>query len=153
MKKIITMMAIVLILLVFPVSVLAEASDMQDIYVVCYDDGSTLTIEVTDCMMRGAVIPKTGQKTYTYRNSEGTAQWKAVLTGNFTCTGSSATCTASSCDVTIFNTNWRVVSKTTTRDGNVARANLTMELRYLGVTTNSKSISMKLTCDGQGNLS
>lgn len=153
MKKIITMMTIVLILLVFPVHVLAESHDTQGTRVVCYDDGSTLTIEVTNCIMRGAVTPQTGQKTYTYRNSEGTAQWKAVLTGTFTCTGSSATCTASSCDVTIFNANWRVASKTTAKNGNIARASLTMELRYLGVTTNSKSISMKLTCDGQGNFS
>ena len=92
-------------------------------------------------------------KTYTYRNSNGEEEWRAVLSGLFTYNGTSATCTSSYCDVTITDTAWSVNSKTVGKSGASATAELTMCKKLLGfITTSEKSLSMTLTCSPNGDF-
>ena len=144
-------LVILLISIILPINVFATtSSDSEEI--IYFDDGSYITIEISSIDTR-ATSTKTGNKVYTYRNSDGTQQWKATLTGTFTYTGSSSTCTSSSCNVSISDSDWYTISKSASKSGNSATASLTMGLKYLGVTVDRVSISLKLTCDQNGNLS
>ena len=120
--------------------------------IINFSDGSYITIETASLDMR-ATSTKTGKRIYTYRNSDGDEQWKAVLTGTYTYTGSTSSCISSTCDVTITNTNWYIIFKTTGKSGNTATANLTMGRKLLGIKVDEELLNMKLTCDANGNLS
>lgn len=143
---------VLLVLAVLPLSSFAMAEVGSAEEIIYLDNGSYITIELVQMESRASGT-KTASKTYTYRNSSGAEQWKAVLRGTFSYTGSSAICTAASCDVTITDTSWYVVSKTATKSGSSATSELTMGEKFLGITIGRESISMKLTCDVNGNLS
>lgn len=153
MKQGIKIIAMLLLLsLLVPANILtAEAAVSSEENVIYYEDGSYITIELIEYETR-ALNMTTGSKSYTYQNSSGAVQWKAVLTGTFSYNGSSATCTVSACDVTITNKDWYVISKTASKSGNVARCNVTMGEKYLGNKIDERAISIKLTCDAKGNL-
>lgn len=117
-----------------------------------FSDGSYTITEIH----RGSVRSSrsvTGSKVNTHYDSDGTAKWKAVLTGSFTYTGSSAKCTSSSANVTIYDSAWFTVSKSASKSGNTASAQITMGRKVSGVTVAKVSSDMTLSCDGNGNLS
>lgn len=150
-KRFFVCLLVLLLAIVFPVNVIAAPN--QDTHEVIYfEDGSYITITLTETGSRASGT-KTGSKTYNYADENGNVAWKAVLTGTFTYTGSSATCTASSCNVTISNSAWYVVSKTATKSGNKALSDLTMGRKLLGITISKKSVSMQLACSANGTLS
>ena len=148
MKKTISYLLTILLI----VSCMNFAASAEETELIAFEDGSYFTVSIKEIGTRASGT-KTATKTYTYNSSSGTAVWKAVLTGTFTYTGSSALCTASSCDVTIYDNVWYVVSKTATKSANTATANVTMGEKLLGVTVNKKSATINLTCDANGNLS
>lgn len=117
-----------------------------------FEDGSSLHISIYESSTRASGT-KTGYAEYLYSGSDGAAEWKAVLFGNFTYTGSTSTCTASSCNVTIYDNSWYTVSKTVGKSGNTATATVTMGLKVLGVTVSKPTYNLTLTCDKDGNLS
>ena len=141
-----------LLVLVLPNSVQATAVKEQSEDVIYFDDGSYITVEISMIETR-ANSTKSGKKTYVYNSSGGDELWRAVLSGTFTYTGTTATCTASSGSVTITNDAWYTVSKTASKSGASAVLDLTMGRKILGITIEKKSIDMKLTCDKNGNLS
>ena len=142
---------LVLTIAIFVFPMYANAAEKEN-NVVYFDDGSYMTAEVITNRMRasGSV---TGNKIKTYYDSEGNTKWKAVLTGSFTYTGSSATCTSASIDVTIYDSNWYVVSKSASKSGNTASASVTMGKKVAGVTVSKVSVNLTLSCDANGNLS
>ncbi|MDY4581909.1 MAG: hypothetical protein SPD81_03535 [Candidatus Faecousia sp.] len=142
---------LVLTIAIFVFPMYANAAEKEN-NVVYFDDGSYMTAEVITNRMRasGSV---TGNKIKTYYDSEGNTKWKAVLTGSFTYTGSSATCTSASIDVTIYDSNWYVVSKSASKSGNTASASVTMGKKVAGVTVSKVSANLTLSCDANGNLS
>lgn len=153
MKK--SLKAILLALLIvamLPVSVFAATETSETESVIYLDNGSYITIELS-CMESRASGTKTGSKTYRYYGNDGAEEWRAVLYGTFTYTGTTATCTASSCSVTITDTDWYVVSKATSKSGASALGELTMGRKWLGITVDKETLSMKITCDANGNLS
>lgn len=146
-KRLFRCVALIMLFLMLAPSVFATEHDT-----VYFEDGSSLemTIQAVESRVTGT---KSGTKTYTYKNSDGVVQWKAVLSGTFTYTGSSATCTASSCNVTIYENDWYVVSKITEKSGASALCELTMGYRVFGITTKKVPVSMALSCDADGKLS
>lgn len=152
MKRFIKLLVLVVLLgLVIPNKALAESVSPYEQDIICFEDGSYITVELVQFETR-ALNMTTGSKNYVYRNSNGVEQWRVVLTGTFSYNGSSANCTVSACDVTITDSDWYVISKTATKSGNVARANVTMGEKYLGNKIDERAISIKLTCDARGNL-
>lgn len=127
----------------------AFATDVDAIY---FDDGSYIVISISEVQGRAAGTV-TGNKTYTYHDSDGATAWKAVLRGTFSYTGSSASCTASNCNITIYDSAWYTISKSATKSGNTATASATMGRKVLGVTVNQVPITINLSCDANGNLS
>lgn len=133
------------------VSIAVEpTSDKREIIIL--EDGSYIEIVTTENFTRSSGS-KTGNKSYTYWDNDGNAMWKAVLTASFTYTGSSSTCTNASCSVTIYDSSWYQVSKSTSYSGNTATTQLTMGHKVLGVTVSKPSYTITLSCDANGNLS
>ena len=143
--------ALVLVLLagVLPFGAFATAPRDNTI---TYDDGSYLVISV-DVSPARAGNTVTGNKTYTYYDSDNNMEWRAKLTASYVFTGGSYTCTSANCNVTIYADQWYVISNTTNYAGNRATANLTMGKRLLGVTTAKPQYTINLYCDVNGNLS
>ena len=153
MKRLLSIaLLITLLITLLPTNTYAAANSEIDTSIIYLDDGSYITVELTWADTR-ATNTKTATKTYTNKNSSGEEQWRAVLRGTFTYTGTTVACTAASCDVTITNTNWYIVSKSATKSGNAAVGELTMGRKFLGITVDKVPVSMRITCDANGNLS
>lgn len=135
-----------------PFGTLAAEEASESVSYVYYEDGSYLKVTITEAMSRASGT-KTGSKKYEHLDSSGNLCWTATLRGTFTYTGTSATCTASSCDVSISNSSYNVVSKTVGKSGGSATATLTMGKKFLGITISEDTYNLKLTCDKDGNLS
>lgn len=147
-----TICVLLLCTILVPQNVLAATSATETEACIYFEDGSYISIEISAIETRSSTI-KRGNKTYIYKNSDGVEQWRAVLYGTFTYTGTSSTCTASSCSVTTSNSNWYEVSKTIGKSGSSATAELVMGRKLLGITVDKETVNMILTCDANGNLS
>lgn len=149
MKRILSFVLAVMFVCMFPIQGNAVENKME---LICFEDGSYMTVEVIRNGMRssGSI---TGSKVYTHHDGDGTANWKVTLTGSFTYTGSSASCTSSSVDVTIYNSAWYAISKSASKSGNTASASVTMGEKRGGVTVTKVPVSLSLSCDKNGNLS
>lgn len=153
MKKTISvLLAVLMLAAMFPVRALATEETSEHISYIYYEDGNWLEIIITESLSRASGT-KTGTKTFNYKDSNGNLCWTATLRGTFTYTGTSATCTASSCNVTISDSAFYVVSKTVGKSGGSATATLTMGKKFLGITISEDTYNLKLTCDKDGNLS
>lgn len=131
----------------------SEQAQGRTVQIIQYEDGSSLLIITDSSQLGRSSNTKTGTRVYIRNDTSGTAQWKATLTATFTYNGTTSTCTNASCAVTIYNSSWYVVSKSTTRSGNTATAHLTMGYRVLGITAFTQSYTISLSCDANGNLS
>lgn len=140
----------ILSLLTVP-SAFAQESEANVEQIVRYDDGSCLVISIESVPTRASKITKS--KVYTYRDENGNTDWKITLTGSFTYDGTSATCTSSNCTVTIYDTGWYVISKSSSKSGNTAYGTATLGLKVLGVTIRQETYNLTLTCDKNGNVS
>lgn len=118
-----------------------------------YSDGSSLEVHTESNTVPGTRNSLTGERTYLKKDSSGALEWKATLTATFTYNGSTSTCTSASCSVPIYKSNWYVVSCTTARSGNTATTNLTMGYKVNGSTLYTRSYTITLSCDANGNLS
>lgn len=150
MKRIfVGILVLVLVLSMIPVRAVAEEKQVETVY---FEDGSYMTVELIAKSSRvsGSV---SGSKTTTYNNSSGTALWKVTLTGNFSYTGSSATCTSTAIDVTILDSSWYTVYKTSGRSGNKATGSATVGKSVGGTSVTKVPVSLTITCDANGNLS
>lgn len=148
MKRMICyILMIVLLVGVMPIG--ASASEIKTIY---FEDGCYAIIELSTNETR-ASGSKSGSKTYNYYDSSDVKLWKAVLTGSFTYTGSSASCTAADLDITIYNSAWSTQYGYASKDWNKAVGSGMMLKKTLGVTVLRESVSLTLTCDSNGNLS
>lgn len=142
-------LSLLLIIGMLPYHANAAGNNIETIY---FQDGSYLVTEIITNGSR-ASGNVTGSKPSAYYDSEGVIQWRVTLTGSFTYNGSSATCTSSSANVTIYDSTWYTISKTTGKSGNTATASVTMGKKAVGVTVAKVPISMTLECDADGNLS
>lgn len=153
MKRLITFLLIAtFIVSVFPMQIAYASQDYEILDVIEYEDGSYLEISIQSLQTRASgSLTKT--KNYTYHNGDGASAWKISLTGSFTYTGTSATCTASSCNVTIYDSKWSIVSKSASKSGNTAYGTATLSRNLLGVSIDKKTCNLTLTCDKNGNVS
>lgn len=120
--------------------------------IVFFEDGCYIKVEIIESIAR-ASGSKTAKKQYTYYDDDNVSQWKVVLNGTFTYTGSSSTCTSSSVDVTIYNSDWYTISKSASKSNNKAVGSAKMGNRPDGVTIKTVPVNLTLSCDADGNLS
>lgn len=150
MKRFFTLFLVISLVFSFPLFASATQNTNEDI--IYLDDGSYIIVTITSMDTR-ATGSKTDSKSYNFYSSNDELEWKAVLSGTFTYNGTSATCTSSSCNVTIYDTSWYEVSKSATKSGNTASATVTMGRKVLGITVSKKDYSLSLSCDKNGILS
>ena len=98
---------------------------------------------------RGNVV---GEKEYVFRNSENEILWKITLTGIFSYTGYSATCTSASAVSTVYSGNWSESANNTYPSGNQAVANVTMVRKFLFIVMQTEIANLVITCDKDGNI-
>lgn len=127
----------------------AETAESEN--VVYYEDGSYLVITTTETGSRASV--KTAYRDYKYYDTYGDLEWMAKLDATFRYNGSIVSCTAANLEITIYNTNWYVVSQDDYSDGDTAVGEFTMGNRTLGVTVLEVDHTITITCDANGNLS
>lgn len=148
MKRVVsTALTVILIFCILPLSVFATENE-----IIYLDDGSYIIVEMI-CYNTRASGSISGAKQYTHYSNGGESNWKAVLNGSFTYTGSGATCTSSSMDVTIYDSSWYTISKNAGKSGNKAIGSATIGEKALGVTVTRVPVSLTLSCDANGNLS
>ena len=152
MKRIISVaLTMALFIVVFAVGV--NANEVYNSETKVYlEDGSYIVIRIQEDNSR-LTGTKSGSKTYEYYASNGGLQWSATLFGNFTYTGATSACSASNISVTVYNTEWQLVSKGSGRNANIASGDVTMARVVLSVTISKITRNMTLTCDANGNLS
>ncbi len=156
MKKFISI-ALSLFLIVLALSISCSAVSYDEEYsnyeTIYFSDGSYLIVTLTDITNSRATNTKSGSKTINYYDDNGNKLWSATLNATFTYTGSSATCTSSSINKTIYNDNWKFTSATASKSGNKATGNITAKKYFLGIAIKTVNDSITLTCSATGTLS
>lgn len=142
---------VMLVILLSGMSVDTHASQ-TDVEILYFADGSYATIEIITVESRasGSI---TASKPYTYYNSDGVMQWKAVLKGTFTYTGTSATCTSATMDTTIYDSSWYTISRSASKSGNMATGTASIGERISNITINRVPVSLTLSCSNNGSVS
>ena len=148
MKKIITLLTIVssILFLSLPVSALDQKKE-----IIKLDNGYYLeTIKETS--MARAANQKTARKTANYKNAQGAIMFSVTVTGTFTYTGSSSTCTKSVAEASSKNTNWKISSKSASKSGNKATAKAIAKRYVDGVAVETQNCTVTLICSSNGSL-
>lgn len=138
----------------YSLPVYADSSENDMKYSIEYfDDGSYMITTISEDVNNSRATVKSGSKTTTYKNSSGETQWTYKITGTFSYTGSSSSCTSVSDSYTISNDNWHMSSHSCSKSGNTAYGTVTMKYKVLGVTFDTISKDLSLTCSATGTLS
>lgn len=148
--RIITVILIFAILVPIPSMAVAENSLNEDI--IYFNDGSYITIQTTIIDARSPET-RNASRTYVYHNLWGNEDWRVTLNATFTYDGSTAKCTIANITVDITNSSWYTVSRSASRDGNTGSCTVVMGYKVLGITTDTKTVNLTLTCDKDGNIS
>ena len=99
-------------------------------------------------------VTKSGKKTKSVYDEDNELLFTLTVNGTFTVvTGSSATCTASSYSYSVSASSWSFKTGSATKSANKATANGTFVKKFLGITTETKTASVTLTCSTSGTLS
>lgn len=134
-----------------PFATYADTIDEVEVDRIVYEDGSYLVVTMDSQRTRN--YTKSENKYYTYYDSNNVALWQIVLTGIFTYNYSSATCDHAQVSVSVYDSDWYVVNRSSYTSENKAIANVTMGHRYLGVTVTTSSHRVTLTCAPDGTMS
>jgi ABC-type Na+ efflux pump permease subunit len=150
MKKIITILTILssILFLSFPVSALEQKKEIIQL-----DNGYYLETIIEETPTTRASNQKTAKKTGNYKNAQGTTMFSVTVTGTFTYTGSSSTCTKSVASATSKNANWKISSKSASKSGNKATAKATAKRYVDGTAVETQNCTVTLTCSSNGSLS
>lgn len=99
-------------------------------------------------------VTKSGKKTQTVQDSDGDILFTLTVNGTFSVImGNSCSCTASSYSYTTPGSGWSLKTGSATKSANKAYANATFVKKILGITTQTKTSSVTLTCSINGVLS
>ena len=153
MKKI-TSLLICALLILSSISnyAFADSPVVKESTTIFLEDGNYFVVRLQEdaSFIRSNSI--SGSKTYTYYD-HGSAVWAVTLSADFIFDGSSATCTSSSCSVSIYSSFWYTVSSGSSTGGNTAIGTASVAHRLLGVTVQTIPVSITLSCDANGTLS
>ena len=131
-----------------PVSALEQKREIIQL-----DNGYYLETIIEETPTTRASNQKTAKKTGNYKNAQGTTMFSVTVTGTFTYTGSSSTCTKSVAEASSKNANWKISSKSASKSGNKATAKATAKRYVDGTAVETRNCSVTLTCSSNGSLS
>lgn len=150
MKKVLSILFAALFLLMLIPSAPAKAETTTD--VVYFEDGSYVVTVLQEYSTRSS-NQKTASKSSTLYDPNGGAVATLTVHGTFRYDGTTVTCTASSYTYQIHNSSWSFSSGSASKSGNTATAKGTFARKVLGITVDSKTLTVSLSCDKNGNLS
>lgn len=127
--------------------------DNSNTSIIYLDNGSYLLIEVSEINISRATNTKTGTKSITYKNDDNEAMWKATLTGTFTYTGNSATCTSATINYNVYADNWEIKEATASKSNNKAIGDVTAKRYLIGIPVETVNQTFYITCSATGTLS
>ena len=150
MKRVIALIAVIAALLIMnPFAAQAAETDRMVIH---YEDGSYLVIENEVSNTR--ITTKVGSKTAEYYSANDEIQWKMTITGEFLYDGNTCTCTYASGTTTIYATSlWGKNSDSASYSGNSGTYTVVFNRKFMGITTNTVTQVLTITCDENGNIS
>lgn len=103
---------------------------------------------------RASEFEKDGVKTYRCRTQDGEIIWTFSVKGIFIVNqGVSAVCTSSVSSHEIYNNNWHFSGSTCRASGNQAIGDAEFIRKLLGITVETETCHVVLTCDVNGNFS
>lgn len=141
---------LMLIMSVFPVTAVAN-DETINCYVEYFDDGSYIITEIaTSNISTMATSTKTHKKTSSYYDADNKKLWTVNLTGTFTYTGNSATCTKATTSYTIYDSKWKVTSATASKNSRTATGDFTVKRYTLGIPTKTINKALTITCSNTG---
>ena len=154
MKKLISVFLVLLMFLSFPMISYANDSEMAEYengYIEYYEDGS-YSITTIEASMISTLAASTVKQTKTtsYYSSKNEKEWDITVIGNFTFTGSSATCTNSKVSYKIYYNNWKVTSAQASKSGRTATGEFTLKRYALGIPYKTVNETLTLTCSNTG---
>lgn len=94
----------------------------------------------------------TETKYVSYYSSDGELLWIASLTAEFTYNGKSSLCESVKTGCNIYDSDWTLVSKECSKDGNTATAHFKVRQHKLGVPLKVIEKTVTVTCDKDGNI-
>ncbi len=140
------------ILIISMAGMVSAAEIVQSEDIVYFEDGSYIITNVIQSAARSSNTIN-GFTRKTYVDANGNTDWQIVLSGTFTYDGTTATCTGSSIDVTIYDNAYYTVSKSAGKSGASAAGSATIGQRFLGITIAKNTYDLTLTCSKDGVLS
>lgn len=153
LKKPIIFLLTIIFCFSLPMSVLADNSTTTDTEIQYYDDGSYLVIETEESIAPFSSGTKSKSKIGYYYNGDDELQWSVTLTATFSYTGSSARCTDTDTSYKIYDSAWKITETKVGKAGNKATGIFTAKKYWLGIITSTRTLTLTLTCDNNGNIS
>lgn len=158
MKRTISKLMIVILAVLSISSTAFASSDNPEIDIEYFEDGSYMVTYIEDESSAPGIAllstsTATKSKTAKYYDSTGKALWYVKVTGTFSYNKKTATCTKSSVTAGIYDTSWKISSKSSSKSGNTATAKATAKHYYSGNVTKTKSKTVKLSCSPSGKFS
>ena len=155
MKKAFLSLAIILSFILgchfVPINATAK-SDFPISYYEYYDNGYYAEIAVNINYVDAVNSIISGYKTYYYYDSSNQILWSYTLYGTFSYNGSTATCTNTDDSYNINNSNWHNDSHGHYGSGNTAYGSVTMKKKVLGITVDTVTKNVSLSCSPDGTL-
>lgn len=153
MKKTIVLFSVILFIIMCPFTAFAEIGDLPETkeYIEYFYDGSYAVVKMeTNGAALYSTSSKTTRKSYNYYSSNNKLEWTATLTGSFSYTGSSASCTSSSLSFKIYDDAWKVKSSQASKSGRTATGDFTIKRYTLGIPVKSVTKTITISCSNTG---
>ena len=174
MKKLMALQLCVCFMLPLTTVFAAEASAVQTKEVL--EDGDYIVTEIKDGaadpqnedtlsllgrltellrkLLRFLTGTKTAEKTkyVNYYDKNGTLLWSVQLTATFSYSKSEAKCDSAQVSSVFYDTDWKLISSGTEKDGDTAVGRFTVRQIKLGVPLKTVKRTVTLTCDTNGNV-
>jgi len=130
----------------------ATETKIDDIYL---ENGDYITTEIE--VVNGGISYRasslTGKKTITYSTANGTKLWSFTVTGTFSYTGSSSSCTYVTTSYSINSNAWKVTSTSSSKSGNTATGSVTAKEYFSFAVINTVNHTLTLSCSANGSIS
>ena len=153
MKKILPLLLTLSIMFICPFTVFAEefTPSQTDEYIEYFDDGSYMVTKFeTEQVSPFSTSTTRKTKSANYYSNSGELLWIVSLTGNFSYTGSSATCTSSSVSYKIYNSAWKITSSKADKNGRQAIGNFTVKKYAIGIPISTVNKTITISCSNTG---
>lgn len=151
-KRIPLAVLLISIFLFQPYSVMAVPHNTVQLEKEYLEDGSYFeTIIESNDNFRSSI--KNASKTVIYKNDKDQSLWYAKVTADFYYDGTTSFCTSSSASGGTYVDGWKILSKSSSRTGNVASATVVAGCYLNGSFVDSITVKVLLSCDKNGNLS